>query len=219
MNWYTRFGIRRENLRLRQHDPDELAHYSKDCYDVEYKFPIGWQELEGIANRTDYDLGKHKEYSGKDLTYFDQEKGERYIPYVIEPSAGVDRSVLAFLADAYREQVVDGRDRVVLQLHHAMAPIKAAVFPLLKNRPEIVEKAKKLSHDLRQHFFVRYDDTASIGKLYRRQDEVGTPFCITVDVQSIDDNQVTVRNRDTCLQDRIAIDQVENYLRDNLKLR
>lgn len=218
MNWYTRFGIRAENLRFRQHAKDELAHYSKDCYDIEYNYPLGWQELEGIANRTDYDLGKHKEHSGKDLGYFDQEKNERYIPYVIEPAAGVDRSTLAFLCDAYDEEIVDGRERVVLHLHHALAPIKAAVFPLLKNRPEIVEMARRLTKDLQKEWHVRYDDTANIGKLYRRQDEIGTPFGVTVDVQSLEDGQVTVRDRDTTKQDRIAIDKVKEYLKDNLKL-
>ncbi|GAB4324918.1 MAG: glycine--tRNA ligase [Candidatus Sumerlaeia bacterium] len=218
MAWYTRFGIRAQNLRFRRHDPSELAHYSKDCYDIEYNFPIGWQELEGIANRTDYDLRRHQEFSRKDLTYFDPERGERYIPYVIEPSAGVDRSVLAFLADAYDEQIVDGRERVVLHLHHALAPIKAAVFPLLKNRPELVETARRLARDLQRDWHVRYDDTASIGKLYRRQDEIGTPFGITVDVQSLSDQQVTIRDRDSMKQDRVNIGQVAQYLRDHLNM-
>ena len=215
--WYQRFGIRAENLRLRPHSKDELAHYARACVDVEYLFPMGWSELEGIANRTDYDLRRHGEFSKKDLTYFDEEEKRRYLPYVIEPSAGADRATLAFLVDAYREDVVAGRERVYLALHTALAPIKAAVMPLLRNRPEVVEMARNLHKSLRRRWKTIYNDTAGIGRLYRRQDEVGTPFCITVDVQSLEDGQVTVRSRDTTAQDRIALDQVERYLTERLE--
>jgi len=218
LNWYKRFGIRNENLRLRAHDPDELAHYARACSDVEYRFPIGWQELEGIANRADFDLGRHQAVAGKDQQYFDPILKEKYLPYVIEPSAGVDRSALAFLCDAYHSETVEGRERVVLRLHHALAPIKVAVLPLLRNRPEIVELADKLVLDCKRRFYAVYDDTASIGKLYRRQDEIGTPFCVTVDVDTLSDHQVTVRERDTMAQDRVAIDAVIEYLKDRLTL-
>lgn len=217
LNWYKRFGIKAENLRLREHAPDELAHYAKACVDIEYNFPIGWSELEGIANRTDYDLRQHSQVSGKDLSYFDDEERTRYIPYVIEPSAGVDRTLLAVLNDAYREEVVKGEKRVVLEFHPALAPIKVAVFPLLKNKPQIVELAKKIAADLRPHFPTTYDDTASIGKLYRRQDEIGTPWCVTVDVQSLEDQQVTVRDRSTMQQIRIPIDRVKSFIKEKLE--
>lgn len=207
-SWYTRYGIRAEHLRMREHASDELAHYAKGCVDVEYKFPIGWSELEGIANRTDYDLKQHMEHSKKDLQYFDQERGCHYVPYVIEPSAGADRATLAFLCDAYREEPVEGKEpRRVLKLHYSLAPIKCAVFPLLKNRPELVERARKLALDLKRSFYTVYDDTAGIGKLYRRQDEIGTPFCLTVDVESLEDGQVTLRDRDTMTQERVPIDK------------
>jgi len=216
-NWYKRLGIRPERLRLRPHGRDELAHYARACVDIEYLFPMGWSELEGIANRADYDLRRHAEFSKKDLTYFDEEERRRYLPFVIEPSAGADRATLAFLVDAYREDVVAGRERVYLALHPSLAPIKAAVLPLLRNRPDVVELARKLHKSLRRRWKTIYNDTAGIGRLYRRQDEVGTPFCITVDVQSLEDNQVTVRHRDTTAQDRIALDQVERYLEEKLK--
>ena len=215
-DWYVRYGIRAENLRLRDHDSDELAHYALACCDVEYLFPIGWQELEGIANRTDFDLKQHMERSGKDLRFFDPELEQHYLPYVIEPSAGADRSTLAFLVDAYREEEVRDRKRVVLALHKDLAPIKAAVLPLLQNRPELVEMARKLTSDLKRHMDATYDDTGSIGKLYRRQDEIGTPYCITVDVESLDDLAVTVRDRDTMDQERIALDKVVDYVRQHL---
>ncbi|MFH0795130.1 MAG: glycine--tRNA ligase [bacterium] len=214
--WYQRFGIRKENLKLRPHEKTELAHYAKSCFDIEYNFPIGWSELEGIANRTDFDLKAHMKHSGKDLSYFDPETKERFVPYVIEPSAGVDRSTLAFLVDSYREETVEGRVRRVLALHPFLSPIKCAVLPLLANRGELVELARKLCHDLKPHFYSVYDDTAAIGKLYRRQDEVGTPFCITVDVQTLEDHQVTVRARDTMAQDRISVAQVEQYLSERI---
>jgi len=217
-NWYIRFGIRKENLRLRLHEKDELAHYALACKDVEYNFPIGWSELEGIANRTNFDLTQHQKFSGKDLTYFDEETRERYIPYVIEPSGGVDRATLAFLADAYREETVLDRERRVLALHPFLAPVKAAVFPLLKNRPELVEIAKKLTADLKKEFYTVYDDTAAIGKLYRRQDEIGTPFCMTVDVDTLTDQSVTIRDRDTMQQERLPIERVADRLHEKLRL-
>lgn len=215
-NWYINLGIKKENLRKRPHSKDELAHYAKACTDIEYKFPFGWSELEGIANRTDFDLRRHSATSGVELMYFDDVKKERFYPYIIEPSGGVDRSVLAFLVDAYYEEMVKGEKRVVLRLHKDLAPVKVAVFPLLKNRPEIVEMAKKIAKDLKKDFITVYDDTGAIGKLYRRQDEVGTLYCITVDVQSLQDKKVTVRDRDTMLQDRVSIEKIKEYLKEKL---
>jgi glycyl-tRNA synthetase len=216
-NWYLDLGIRKENLRLREHEQNELAHYAKSCVDIEYLFPMGWSELEGIANRSDYDLRQHSEHSKKELSYFDETTKEKYIPYVIEPSAGADRATLAFLVDAYREEKVRKEKRVVLALQHRLAPIKVAVLPLLRNRPEIVEAAKSIAGDLRKQYKAVYDDTASIGRLYRRQDEIGTPFCVTVDVQSIDDRQVTVRERDSMEQVRVPMEGIVEYLTDCLK--
>ena len=215
-NWYINLGMHKDNLRKRPHSKDELAHYARACTDIEYNFSFGWSELEGIANRTDFDLRQHAEASGKDLQYFDDAKKERFYAYIIEPSGGVDRSVLAFLADAYYEEKIKDDLRVVLKLHKDLAPTKVAVFPLLRNRPEIVELAKKITRDLKNNFITVYDDTGAIGKLYRRQDEVGTLYCVTVDVQSLDDKQVTVRHRDTMLQDRISIDKLKQYLIEKL---
>ena len=214
--WYLDLGINKENLRLRDHASTELAHYAKSCVDIEYLFPMGWCELEGIANRSDFDLRQHAEHSRKDLSYFDEAAKEKYIPYVIEPSAGADRATLAFLIDAYREEKVKGEKRVVLALQHRLAPIKVAVLPLLRNRPDIVETARSIAADLRKRYKAVYDDTASIGRLYRRQDEIGTPYCVTVDVQSIDDRQVTVRERDSMRQVRVPIEGVVDYLTDCL---
>ena len=215
-NWYRRYGIREANLRLREHEPDELAHYSRMCHDVEYRFPSGWGELEGIAHRGDYDLKAHMEATGRDLRYFDPQTNEKYLPYVIEPAAGVDRTLLTFLIDAYREEEVEGRPRVVLGLHPALAPVKVAVLPLLKKRSEIVEKCRGLVGDLKRHWKAVYDDTAAIGKLYRRQDEAGTPFCVTVDVDSLEDGKATVRDRDTMRQDRVALDRMEEFLTEKV---
>jgi len=217
--WYIKFGIKKENLRKRPHEKDELAHYAKACTDIEYKFPFGWSELEGIANRTDFDLKQHAGLSGKDLNYFDDEAKERYLPYVIEPSGGIDRSILAFLADAYREEKVKDEKRVVLGLHRDLVPVKVAVLPLLKNRSEIVKLAKDILNTLRASFSARggrvvYDDTASIGRLYRRQDEIGTPYCVTVDVDSLSDKKATVRDRDTMKQDRVEVSRLSGYLID-----
>jgi glycyl-tRNA synthetase len=216
LNWYIRYGLIRERLRLREHEGDELAHYSKATSDIEYLFPFGWAELEGISNRTDYDLRQHSSCSGKDLTYFDEESGTHIFPYVIEPSGGVDRAALAFLVNAYDEERVRKRKRVVLRFHPELAPVKAAVFPLLRNRPELVALAKDIATELRMQMPVLYDDTASIGRLYRRQDEIGTPYCITVDVESLDDNAVTIRDRDTMDQIRVPIPEVKDTLLDRL---
>ncbi len=214
--WYLNLGIRKENLRLREHGKDELAHYAKRCCDIEYNFPFGWSELEGIANRGDFDLKQHAIFSGADLQYHDLVAQKKFYPYVIEPSGGVDRAILAFLVDAYHEEEVAGRKRVVLKFSSSLAPIKVAVLPLLKNNTDIVSLAKRIKKDLSAEFVCVYDDTASIGKLYRRQDEIGTVFCVTVDVQSLEDNQVTVRHRDTMAQDRIPIDGLKQFLKDKL---
>jgi glycyl-tRNA synthetase len=217
MGWYVNLGIKADNLRLREHAEDELAHYAKRCHDIEYRFPMGWAELEGIANRTDFDLCQHAKVSGKDLSYFDEVTKTKIQPYVIEPSGGIDRAVLAFMVDAYREEKVRGEKRVVLGLHKDLVPIKVAVLPLLRNRPQLVEMAKKIADTLRGDMRVSYDDTASIGRLYRRQDEIGTLYCITVDVDSLTDNKVTVRHRDTMAQDRIAIENVRSFVKDTLE--
>jgi len=214
--WYIELGIKKENLRKRPHTKDELAHYAKACTDIDYNFPFGWSELEGIANRTDFDLKQHAKLSGKDMQYFDDATKEKFYPYIIEPSGGIDRSVLVFLVDAYFEEKVKDDLRVVLKLHKDLAPVKIAVLPLLKNRPEIVELAKKIAVDLKKSFITVYDDTAAIGKLYRRQDEVGTLYCVTVDVQSLEDKQVTVRDRDTMKQERIGVDKLKEYLAKKL---
>ncbi|HOJ20372.1 MAG TPA: glycine--tRNA ligase [Armatimonadota bacterium] len=216
LEWYRQYGIQPEKLRLREHACDELAHYAKACTDIEYEFPFGWSELEGIANRTDFDLRQHAEYSGRDLTYFDDQTQERYFPYVIEPSAGADRATLAFLIDAYHEEQVRNEKRVVLRFHKALAPIKAAVMPLKRNEPRIVAIAKELADNLRKCMSAMYDDTGSIGRLYRRQDEIGTVWCLTVDFQSLEDQTVTVRDRDTMEQIRLPIAEVPARLREQL---
>ena len=216
--WYQRYGIRAENLRLREHGKDELSHYSKRTADIEYRFPMGWSELEGIANRTAFDLTQHARFSGKSLTYFDEERKEHIVPYVIEPSGGVDRSLLAFLVDAYREEEVRGEKRVVLRLHPELAPVKIAVLPLLKKREEIVRTAQAIRGDLVRRWVTVYDDTAAIGRLYRRQDEVGTPYCVTVDVQTVGDpekgeagdRQVTIRDRDSMGQIRVPLGELQS---------
>ena len=223
-DWYSTYGIRRENLRLRQHASDELAHYAKDCYDIEYRFPWGWAELEGIADRTDFDLRQHAAASGQDMSYFDDsaEKGEeRYIPYVIEPSGGVDRAVLAFWLDAYDEEPDPSASsgdavRVVLHLHRKLAPITVAALPLSRNE-RLVPTAREVYGKLRKEFSAQYDDAQSIGRRYRRQDEIGTPYCVTIDFDTLDDHQVTIRDRDTMSQARIPIDNLVNVLRDKLE--
>jgi glycyl-tRNA synthetase len=209
--WYVRLGIRDDHLRLREHDTDELSHYSSGTADVEYLFPIGWSELEGIANRGDFDLTQHATFSGEKLEYFDSQTKERYVPHVIEPAAGADRATLAFLVDAYDEEEVDGEQRTVLKLHPRLAPVKVAVLPLVRKdgQPEV---AKELYATLRGQMQSEYDEGGSIGKRYRRQDEIGTPFCVTIDHQTLDDRTVTVRDRDTLAQERIAIDELPGVL-------
>ena len=211
LNWYVNLGINRENLRLRQHSQQELAHYARECYDIDYLFPMGWSELEGIANRGDFDLVQHANFSGKSLSYLDEESKEHIIPYVIEPSAGVDRSALALLCDAYDEEQDKDEIRVVLHLHPALAPIKVAVLPLSRREP-LVKLAKELYADLRQCWMASYDDAQSIGRRYRRQDEIGTPYCVTVDFQSLEDKQVTIRERDSMKQIRLPIEELETTL-------
>jgi glycyl-tRNA synthetase len=220
-DWYVDHGMRVDNLRIRPHATDELSHYAKATVDVEYRFPFAWSELEGIANRTDFDLRRHSEYSGRDLSYFDQARDERYVPYVIEPAAGVDRSALAFLVDAYREDeapTASGKveRRTVLKLHPALAPIKVAVLPLSRN-DKLVPTARKVNDLLKSSFVTQYDDAGAIGRRYRRQDEVGTPYCVTVDFETVEDDQkVTIRDRDTMTQDRVAVDQLVAYLGERL---
>ena len=212
-DWYVRYGIRPENLRLREHGADELAHYAKATYDIEYRFPWGWGELEGIANRADFDLRRHTEYSGEDLTYFDEDTRERYLPYVIEPSGGVDRATLAFWLDSYDEEP-DGRDtRTVLHLHRALAPVTVAVLPLSRNA-RLTPTARSVYDLLRRRFACQFDDAQSIGRRYRRQDEIGTPYCVTVDFNTLDDHAVTVRDRDTMLQERIPVSRLPETLQD-----
>lgn len=217
MDWFLNLGMQQENLRFRKHDDDELSHYAKAAFDVEYQFPFGWKELEGIANRTDFDLKQHSEFSGKDLRYFDETTREKYFPYVIEPSLGVDRALLAFLIDAYHEEPVEGTEetRTVLRFHPALAPIKAAILPLVKKDP-VKPLAEQLHGDLRQHFNVFYDETGSIGRRYRRQDELGTPFCITIDFESAEDQKVTIRHRDTLKQDRVPFEDVLPFIREHV---
>ena len=245
-NWYTDLGIKKENLRFREHDREELAHYAKSCVDVEYRFPFGsgdWQELEGIANRTDFDLRQHQrgmrtvtkwfennrdlskielaeeaeDYQSGPLSYFDDEKKTRYIPYVIEPSAGIDRSTLAFLVDAYDEEEVRGETRNLLRFHPALAPIKVGIFPLVK-KEGMPEVAINIYNDLKKYFNCFYDEKGAVGRRYRRQDEAGTPFCITVDGQTLQDQTVTVRERDSMDQIRVSTGQLLNHLREKLDI-
>ncbi len=219
--WFVDLGIKRENLRLRPHEKDELAHYAKGCTDVEYQFPFGWSELEGIANRSNYDLSQHSKVSGKELSYFDDEKKEKYIPAVIETSLGVDRTFLTVFSDAYREEKVaseDGKgeeERIVLGFAPHIAPCKAAIFPLSK---KLAEPAQKLEKALRKYWKTDYDESGSIGKRYRRHDEIGTPFCITYDFESEQDQKVTIRHRDSMQQERVGIDQLKNYLEEKINL-
>ncbi len=216
MQWFVDLGMKKEKLQWHQHAPDKLAHYAKDAYDIEYLFPFGWGEIEGIHNRTDFDLSRHEEFSGKSMKYFDDEAKEKYTPYIIETSAGASRSCMAFLVDAYTEEeapTADGKmeTRVVLKLHPRLAPIKAAIFPLV-NRDGMPEIAKKIEHQLRPHLRVFYDDSGAVGRRYRRQDEAGTPYCITVDSQTLEDQTVTVRERDTMMQERVNIDNLTSYI-------
>ena len=237
LSWYLDYGIRKENLRLRRHGSDELAHYAKDCYDIEYRFPWGWAELEGIAGRTDFDLRQHSEHSGQDLTYFDEETKTRYFPYVIEPSGGVDRATLAFWLDSYDEepetpstslgQAPAGEAqtpstgsgqaavRVVLHLHRKLAPVTVGLLPLSRNE-RLAPTAREVFNQLNRRFRTQFDDAQSIGRRYRRQDEIGTPYCVTVDFDTLEDHRVTIRDRDTMHQSRVAISDLNAMLQDKL---
>jgi glycyl-tRNA synthetase len=217
MNWYTRLGIRPDHLRLRPHDPDELSHYSRATSDVEYLFPIGWSELEGIANRGDFDLTQHAKFSGQKLEYVDTASGERYVPHVIEPASGVDRAMLAFLVDAYDEDEIEGERRTVLRLHPVLAPVKVAVLPLVRKdgQPEL---AAEVYRTIRDRVQAEYDEGGAIGRRYRRQDEIGTPWAVTIDHQSLEDRTVTVRDRDTLQQERVSIDALSDELDARLRV-
>ncbi len=215
-DWYTRYGVTPERLRFREHALDELAHYAKKAVDIEYRFPFGWKELEGIHNRADFDLSNHQAASGENLEYFDPATAEHFIPWIVETAGGPDRAAFTFLIDSYREEEVRGEKRVVLALHPALAPYKVAVLPLLKKRPEIVDMCHRILADLKRDMMAVYDDTAAIGKLYRRQDEIGTPWCVTVDVESLEDGAVTVRDRDSMTQERIAAEGVRRAILDRL---
>jgi glycyl-tRNA synthetase len=216
LRWYVRYGIRESLLRVREHEPEELSHYSSGTSDIEYLFPIGWSELEGIANRTSFDLTQHSEFSGKDLAWVEPETGERWIPYVIEPAGGVDRSMLAFMVDAYDEEEVAGRQRTVLRLHPRLAPVKAAVLPLIGRDEGMVAKARALYEELRQSVVAEYDDSGAIGRRYRRQDEIGTPYAFTIDEQTLEDDTVTLRDRDSLAQERVPISGAGARLADVL---
>ena len=216
LNWYLRLGIRESHLRVRPHEADELSHYSSATSDIEYLFPIGWSELEGIANRTDYDLKAHTDASGTRLEWVDSETGERYTPHVVEPAAGVNRSLLAFMVDAYDEEVVANRPRTVLRLHPEIAPVKVAVLPLIPRNAEIAGRARTLYEELRRAVVAEYDDSGQIGRRYRRQDEIGTPFALTIDEQTLEDDTVTIRDRDSLAQERISLSQVREHLQDRL---
>jgi len=216
MEWFKQYGIRKENLRLRNHDKTELPHYSKASSDIEYNFPWSWGELETISNRTDYDLKAHAKLSAKDLTYFDQSTNERYTPFVIEPSMGADRSVLAYLCDAYCEEQLENETRTLLKLHPKIAPITVAILPLSKNE-KLSSLSKKVYDILKSKYNTQYDDTQSIGRRYRRQDEIGTPICVTIDFESVEnDNAVTIRNRDTMEQIRVNIDRIVEGIEDSI---
>ncbi len=220
-DWYVRFGVRPDNLRKREHEPAELAHYARATVDVEYRYPFGWGELEGIANRGCFDLSQHEQHSGEELRFFDEETREHILPEVIEPAAGLTRSTLAFLLDAYdEERIVEGDKedtRVVLHLHPALAPYKAAVLPLLRNRPPLVALAQDIHQMLRRYHLVTYDETGAIGRRYRRQDEIGTPYCLTVDFQSLEDHTVTVRDRDAMTQIRVPMEQLAAWLTEHTR--
>jgi len=216
MDWYTELGIRPDRLRLREHGPEELSHYSSATSDIEYAFPIGWSELEGIANRGDFDLTQHAKFSGEKLEYFDQDKGEAYVPHVVEPAAGVDRSLLAFMVDAYEVEEVEGRKRTVLRLHPRLAPVKAAVLPLV-SKAGMPEKAREVYEGLRSTLPAEYDAGGSIGRRYRRQDEIGTPWGVTVDGQTMEDDTVTLRDRDSLDQARVPIEGLGEELAARLE--
>jgi len=218
MNWYQRLGIRPDHLQLRAHDADELSHYSSATSDVEYLYPIGWSELEGIANRGDFDLTQHAQFSGQKLEYVDTATGERYVPHVIEPAAGADRAMLAFLVDAYDEDEIEGEQRTVLRLHPVLSPVKVAVLPLVRKdgQPEL---AREVYEDLRDRVQAEYDEGGAIGRRYRRQDEIGTPWAVTIDHQSLEDRTVTLRDRDSLAQVRIAIGELGDAIEERLRER
>src|SRR5437588_9339145 len=216
LNWYLELGIKREHLRLRQHGKDELAHYARGAFDVEYEFPFGWSELEGIAARGDYDLAAHQRASGRDLTYFDDIHRERYLPHVVEPSAGVDRTMLTLMIDAYHEEEVRDEQRVVLRFHPSVAPVQVAILPLSRKEP-ITSISAKVEHELRPFFRTEYDDTQSIGKRYRRQDEIGTPFAVTIDFETVNDQSVTIRSRDEMSQVRVPLAGLRQALEERLR--
>ncbi len=225
INWYLNLGVKKENLRTREVSKDELAHYAKRAVDIEYKFPFGWKEIEGIHNRGDWDLSNHSKHSGQDLNYYDEEKKETYFPYIIETSVGVDRSLFAFLCDAYQE-IKGGRTKttestkeveILLNLNKSLAPIKAAILPLVKNKPEIIKKAKKVYQILKPYFMCQYDEVGSIGRRYRRQDEIGTAFCLTIDFESLEKDDLTIRDRNTMKQKRVKIKDLVLFLKEKLE--
>ncbi len=214
-NWYLDMGIDEAKMRWHQHGDNELAHYAKKAYDIEFEFPFGWHEIEGIHNRTDFDLKRHIKYSGKDMSYLDPFTKERYLPYIIETSAGADRATLVVLLNAYKEEEVRGEKRVLLSLDPKIAPVKAAIFPLVK-RDGMPEVAHRIENDLRKHFKIFYDESGAVGRRYRRMDEAGTPFCITIDSDTLKDDTVTVRERDSMMQDRIGSSHLRDYLREKI---
>jgi glycyl-tRNA synthetase len=226
MNWYLKdLGIKKENLRIREHKKEELAHYAKACVDIEYKFPFGWSEVEGIANRTDFDLKQHQKFSGVDLRYFDDLERKYYLPYVIEPSSGVERIFLALICDAYQE-IKGGRTKttkptkeveILLKLDKKVAPVKVAVLPLVRNKPELVKKAREVYQILKPHFVCQYDELGSIGRRYRRMDEIGVPFALTIDFESLKKENLTIRDRDTMAQERVKIKDLINILKEKLE--
>jgi glycyl-tRNA synthetase len=216
LEWHLRYGVRQSHLRVRPHDADELSHYSSATSDIEYLYPMGWSELEGIANRGAFDLTQHTDASGTKLEWVDPGSGDRFVPYVIEPALGVNRSMLTFMIDAYDEEVVGERERTVLRLHPQLAPVKAAILPLIGKDSTMVERARRLYEELRRNYSVEYDDNGAIGRRYRRQDEIGTPWGLTIDEQTLDDDTVTVRDRDSLEQERLPLDGVRAWLADAL---
>ncbi len=219
LDWHNRLGIRESKLRTHPHPEDKLAHYAEQAADIQYEYPIGWQEVEGVHNRTDFDLSQHMEHSGKKLEYYDQQKQEKYVPYVIETSIGLDRTVMMVLCDAYREEEVDGDTRTVLKMNPQLAPTKVGVFPLIK-KDKLQDLAHKITDDLREDYNVLYDESGSIGKRYRRQDEAGTPFCVTVDfdgVESEGEDTVTIRYRDDMTQDRVPVSRLKEVIDEKMK--
>ena len=216
-DWYVKYGLRRSRLRVREHGPEERSHYSQGTSDIEYAYPIGWSELEGVANRGDYDLTRHTEFSGTKLEYVGPEGDERYVPWVIEPAVSIERILVAMLVDAYDEEEVAGRERTVLRLHPAIAPVKAAILPLIAKDAGMVEWARALYEELRGSHVVEYDEGGAIGRRYRRQDEIGTPFAFTIDEQTLEDDTVTIRDRDSLAQERISIARAREHLLDRLE--